>query len=75
MITTAFGFLILPLNAQFVYVLADTPQELICRIWAYEVGSTGSLTSVPGSPFAAGFSFSGALAVDPKDSYLVHGRH
>jgi len=69
-VTTTFGFLTPSLRAQFVYVLADTPQEQIAHVWAYQIDPTGSLTPVPGSPFGVTGSFSGALAVDPKGRYL-----
>jgi 6-phosphogluconolactonase len=63
------SFLVAPLKAQFVYVLAaDTTG--IDRIWAYSMDSTGALTTLSTSPYAAGFSLSGSLAIDPKGKYL-----
>ena len=70
LVTNGLCFLTPSLQAQFVYVLADTPQEQIAHVWAYQIDPTGSLTPVPGSPFGVTSSFSGALAVDPKGRYL-----
>jgi 6-phosphogluconolactonase (cycloisomerase 2 family) len=54
-----------PLQAQFVYVTNFGSND----VSAYSIGATGTLTPVPGSPFAAGANPVSA-AVDPSGKFL-----
>jgi 6-phosphogluconolactonase len=54
-----------PLQAQFVYV-ANTQGNSVS---AYNIASSGALTPVPGSPFAAGVGFL-SVAVDPTGKFV-----
>jgi hypothetical protein len=62
----AVGFVLLaaPLRAQFAYVA----NFLSNNVSAYSIGSSGALTPIPGSPFAAGFNPS-SVAVDPMGRF------
>src|ERR1700733_6967238 len=53
------SFLVAPLKAQFVYVLAIDRDAGFDRIWAYSMDATGALVMLSSSPYTVGFSFSG----------------
>src|SRR6266404_1499801 len=64
--TLAIGFVCLasPLRAQFAYVANGSDNT----VSAYSIGSSGALTPVPGSPFAAG-NVTDSVAVDPTGKF------
>src|SRR5438876_269778 len=65
-LVASLALLVTPLRAQFVYVGSES---FFNNIWAYSIGSNGTLTPVPGSPFAGGAEpFS--VAVDPTAKFV-----
>jgi 6-phosphogluconolactonase (cycloisomerase 2 family) len=64
--TLAIGFVWLapPLRAQFAYVANARDSD----VSAYSIGADGSLTQLPGSPFAAGTN-PASVAVDPTGKF------
>jgi hypothetical protein len=55
-----------PLRAQFAYVA----NEISNNVSAYRIGANGTLTPVPGSPFAAGIT-SRSIAITLRVPFLI----
>lgn len=73
-----FGFLAMPLHAQYVYVTNGSAYAGDSSVSAFSIGPLGVLTPIKGSPFSTGkkAQYSSSIALDPAGqfAYVVNSQ-